>query len=522
MPNDTMVCEGNTLPDVAIKLSGKPDFILQYTLNNNPFTITTSSSAYVIAKAAIGNYQITSLKDANGCENTNPSSTTQIQQIASPRFDYTITAGTICSGATVILNQSGSEDGIVYHVYQKEGLVSTKLINFTGDGNAMAIDLPSTSLHDGLNLLQVEALGCVHKIFTDTALVTVVGNKLSINGNAQVCDNNHENLSYHINPVQGVNEYLWQIDKSSATFVGPDNNTSVQVTLGQDNSYTLSVIALVNGQACLSTGASLHINQKSAYKGDTLVLSKDSICSEEYTSLSIPTQTATAYQHWVFPVGTEVSTTDSINFVLKCFNAGIITVQPADACTSTILPLTKAIVVYQRPVAFAGEDINLKGYPVNIALQGENKTVENGVKYAYQWQISKGTAEIVGATTLTPAIHPNVVESSYVFTISTPSNTCSSSDSVRVRFEIQMSPPLIFSPNGDGKNDFWVIEGIDFFPNATVEIFNQWGLKVYAKTGEYLANPWDGGDLPIATYYYTIIPNVPGLESTVGSVTLVR
>ena len=92
----------------------------------------------------------------------------------------------------------------------------------------------------------------------------------------------------------------------------------------------------------------------------------------------------------------------------------------------------------------------------------------------------------------------------------------------RLRFEIQVSPPLIFSPNGDSKNDYWNITGLEYFPNATVEIFNQWGLKIYSKTGEYTAEPWDGGNEPIATYYYTIVPNVPGLEAKVGSVTIVR
>ena len=522
MPNDTMVCEGNTLPDLRIELSGKPTYILQYTLNATPYTVTTSSNNYVIAKAAIGNYQVLSLTDANGCANTNPSTIAKVQQIASPRFDYTISAGAYCSGETATLHQSGSEAGIVYNVYQKEGVVSTKLSNYTGNGNAMTIALTSTSLHNGNNILQVVALGCVNKTFTDTALVTMVGNPLAIIGNAWVCDNNHTNLTYSIAPIQGVEAYKWHIDKASATIVGADNKPKVQLTLGQDNRYTLSVMAMVNGQACMSTSASLTINQQSAYKGDTLVLSKDSICSEDYASLHIPTQTAISYQHWVFPEGTIVSTTDSINFELQCFHSGTITVQPTDACASTISPLTKAMVVYQKPVAFAGENIHLKGYPMNLALQGENNTAEPGVKYTYQWHVSKGTAELVGANTLSPAVHPKVVETSYVLSINTPSNTCSAADSVRVSFEIPMSPPLIFSPNGDGKNDFWMIEGIEYFPNASIEIFNQWGLKVYAKTGDYLASPWDGGDLPIATYYYTIVPNVPGLESTVGSVTLVR
>lgn len=41
----------------------------------------------------------------------------------------------------------------------------------------------------------------------------------------------------------------------------------------------------------------------------------------------------------------------------------------------------------------------------------------------------------------------------------------------------------LVSPNGDGKNDYFVIDGIRKYPNNKVEIFNRWGVKVYETTG---------------------------------------
>ena len=65
-----------------------------------------------------------------------------------------------------------------------------------------------------------------------------------------------------------------------------------------------------------------------------------------------------------------------------------------------------------------------------------------------------------------------------------------------------------FSPNGDGRNDQWVIENIELFPENTVKIFNRWGSEVWS--GENYNNTdvvWiglnkSGGDMNDATYFY--------------------
>ncbi|MEQ9578380.1 MAG: gliding motility-associated C-terminal domain-containing protein [Marinoscillum sp.] len=67
-----------------------------------------------------------------------------------------------------------------------------------------------------------------------------------------------------------------------------------------------------------------------------------------------------------------------------------------------------------------------------------------------------------------------------------------------------------FSPNGDGINDEWIIEGIDEYPDNVVQIFNRWGMIVWESTGYNNGdNAWKGDNhskkgVPDGTYFYIV------------------
>jgi len=64
----------------------------------------------------------------------------------------------------------------------------------------------------------------------------------------------------------------------------------------------------------------------------------------------------------------------------------------------------------------------------------------------------------------------------------------------------------LFTPNGDGYNDLWVIRDMEALGSCSVKIFNSWGTMVYENT-DY-QNTWDGnsdnGELPSGPYYYVV------------------
>jgi gliding motility-associated-like protein len=72
-----------------------------------------------------------------------------------------------------------------------------------------------------------------------------------------------------------------------------------------------------------------------------------------------------------------------------------------------------------------------------------------------------------------------------------------------------------FSPNGDGVNDYFRINGIDQFPDHTLYVYNRWGNQVL-KVNNYQNNwdgKWQGFDLPDGSYYYVFDTGTGNLNS---------
>ena len=62
------------------------------------------------------------------------------------------------------------------------------------------------------------------------------------------------------------------------------------------------------------------------------------------------------------------------------------------------------------------------------------------------------------------------------------------------------------TPNDDGKNDDWVVGGLEDYPESVVMVFNRWGQKLFETEGgrERWDGRFNGARLPVADYYYTI------------------
>lgn len=66
------------------------------------------------------------------------------------------------------------------------------------------------------------------------------------------------------------------------------------------------------------------------------------------------------------------------------------------------------------------------------------------------------------------------------------------------------------TPNGDGNNDTWEIEGLEKFGSVEVKIFNRWGQVVWStqqynnSTNVFAGKNQQGEEVPTGTYFYIL------------------
>ena len=83
---------------------------------------------------------------------------------------------------------------------------------------------------------------------------------------------------------------------------------------------------------------------------------------------------------------------------------------------------------------------------------------------------------------------------------------------VVINIEDRIILPKLFTPNGDGQNDYYRIENLDNYPDNEFVVYNRWGNKVYEYKGYYdqwngsanVKNVIGGSKLPVGVYYYIL------------------
>ena len=151
-------------------------------------------------------------------------------------------------------------------------------------------------------------------------------------------------------------------------------------------------------------------------------------------------------------------------------------------------------------------------------------------QYAISWVDKDGGVKIEGIESFAPAVFGNTVatppsnydEVTYVMALE--AGACIVYDTTLVVMNFGIFPPTVFTPNGDGEYDEWVIQNIEKYEGASVQVFNRWGSILFEST-DYVNNQWNGtykGEvLPVASYYF-VIDLKDGSDVISGAVSIIR
>ncbi|MBB2151224.1 T9SS type B sorting domain-containing protein [Pedobacter gandavensis] len=119
------------------------------------------------------------------------------------------------------------------------------------------------------------------------------------------------------------------------------------------------------------------------------------------------------------------------------------------------------------------------------------------------WQIPKlENGESAMLRIKVKPLKPGVLENTATVTANEVDPNLANNTSTNRKSVSDLFIPNVFTPNGDGKNDAFVITGLERYPENELSIFNRWGSAVMEK--KPYKNDWDGSQLTEGTYFYLI------------------
>lgn len=239
-----------------------------------------------------------------------------------------------------------------------------------------------------------------------------------------------------------------------------------------------------------------------------------SFCQSGALTISAAASVGGVNYEWFDMSGTSLGTSVTLSFNPPTgTNSYYVTVDNGAGCidSDTIIVTSNTL-----PVANAGADV--------IIVVGGSTTIGGSptgpAGSTYTWLPLPG---LDNSTFANPVANPSST-TNYTVSVSTTQG-CISTDVVTVTVLPTIIIPDGISPNADGDNDEWLLDGIELFPNCTVEVYNRWGELLFQSKGykEHWKGVFKGKPLPVGTYYYIIDLKDPLFpDAYTGPITILR
>ena len=278
-------------------------------------------------------------------------------------------------------------------------------------------------------------------------------------------------------------------------------NTAVQPLVTSQYIYTVSNL-------CQQTDSDTVIITVPPYTPLNLFLSHDTIevnCpGTQVNVLGFVTSGGTApYTYFWSNMDTDSVTTVTVN------NNDYLLFVATDACG-----LDTAVVI---PMIVLGGSVDLNFNDGRYCRNDDSTalvplTISGGVApYSFTWNPQPGNTNITVDTVSMSFTAYYPVDGIYNLTI-TDACGATDTDSAWINMmDCDLEIPNIFTPNGDGVNDYFEIDGLLSHPNSELWVYNRWGILEFYDPN-YLNN-WNGNGASPGVYFFVLELNdgtIPG------------
>jgi gliding motility-associated-like protein len=351
--------------------------------------------------------------------------------------------------------------------------------------------------------------------------------KLSYNADNLQCEgftNVHpqllDSLIGWVDQAAGIINLVWN-SPSPVTFIQPETVAELVFTTknpgqGELAWYTGETESYFTNSSGNPIPAEFQTGEVKIYEPPEIILDQSkTVCTGQFASLmsiALGNQPPIDYQ-WIYPAG-DTTTNDPFFFSVTQADGGLYTLLATDHVGCTDQKSIELIVSENPIAAFHGTD-TLEMQIGDVLDAGEGMA-------SYRWSPGDTMQSIV-------------IQEAGMYSVEMESQIgCIGSDSVYVKLtseeipEFEIYIPNAFSPNGDGLNDVFRVEGDGSrIEDLGLRIYDRWGGEVFSAKG--IENGWDGKkagkDCPGGVYVYKIVfslDGVAGNQERVGTVMLVR
>ncbi|MEX1001550.1 MAG: gliding motility-associated C-terminal domain-containing protein [Crocinitomicaceae bacterium] len=545
------VCQGDD-GDLSISFTGPTPYDFTISGPGGPYNITgVNSTPYIFSSSLDGTYTITSFT-SSGCTGTF-SGSGDINVIIPPIVDIEANA-TYCDGDAISALTVVSSNGGTVNWYDNAAL--TPPVIATGNSFTPSPPIGTTTYY----ATETESiLGCTGPSDQVTIIVNPIPPAPSWTGNTIYCEGDLPTPATATASLGG--SITWYDAPPPATVLSTNNSYSPTLIVG---TFDIYVTETANG--CESptsvisytvkpTPTAPSVSGQLVYcEGDTPspLTATPSLGGQIdwYNSLGIGLATGTTYTPaltvgsndlWVYE-SLNGCTSDSTVVTIDVSAAPSVSVTPeisicrGDSVQVTAVhngyditwsngmsgetvylgpdSTTQYIVTATNPsCGFAEDSIYLIVNPLPDIVAGNDTLIGIGGEVEL-WASSDNNISYEWVPEVDECITDNcsevysVPDQATVYVVfATDKNGCVNTDSVFVDISgfMDVFVPNIFSPNGDGHNDFLEVKGPRLF-NYSIEVYDRWGKKVFVSTEqkEYWDGTLNGKELTPQTFVYVI------------------